>query len=542
MSIPQIAYNVLESIVGPENISQDPIDCEAHTPGPNGFETDLGVATILKTPGAVIFPATTEEVQKIVKACNRYKLPFIPVSTQWWSGRGAAKVEGALMIDLKRMGQCDIDDKHMFATVGSGLIYSQLQEEAMKRGLYTTIPGGGSQVGVVANHILYGSSPLNYRTCIANRRILGVEWVLPDGEILRLGSCALDKDDWLWGEGIGPDLRGMIRGFSPGWMGSMGIVTRMSVKLVPFQPDKPMPVGITPHTAVELPLKRINWYNFILPTKDALVKAMYEIANAEIGAGLTKVPLFWRAIAKATNKEEFWELWDQESEESVLAMNVLRVLLIGFTSEKQLEYEERVLQDIIVKELGGKQTRTKPTDESWVKNADSASMWMMCGGYTSLEFDFETIDHAVAKGVDCSKLKKNYTPPLMKAYGDQGWFQVGDYGHLALFEFLTYQDPDDELKHKVDEWSVALSKMNIENRYYSAQLASHKPLFLTGPAYGPDYHKWMIKFKEEFDPDALSNPPGPADTDLFIQEAEWMKEVADWPAPKIEADKNPKFE
>ncbi|MBW2215979.1 MAG: FAD-binding oxidoreductase, partial [Deltaproteobacteria bacterium] len=102
MSIPQIAYNVLESIVGPEHISQDPIDCEAHTPGPNGFETDLGVATILKSPGAVIFPANTEEVQKIVKACNRYKRPFIPISTQWGSGRGAAKVEGALMIDLKR--------------------------------------------------------------------------------------------------------------------------------------------------------------------------------------------------------------------------------------------------------------------------------------------------------------------------------------------------------------------------------------------------------------------------------------------------------
>ena len=57
---------------------------------------------------------------------------------------------------------------------------------------------------------------------------------------------------------------------------------------------------------------------------------------------------------------------------------------------------------------------------------------------------------------------------------------------LALFEFLTYQDPDDELKHKVDEWSIAIAKMNIENRYYTALLASHKPLFLTGPAYGPD--------------------------------------------------------
>ena len=62
------------------------------------------------------------------------------------------------------------------------------------------------------------------------------------------------------------------------------------------------------------------------------------------------------------------------------------------------------------------------------------------------------------------------------------------------------------------------------------------------PAYGPDYHKWMIRFKKEFDPEALSNPPGPADMDLFIQEAEWMQKVKDWPAPKIEADKNLKFE
>jgi FAD/FMN-containing dehydrogenase len=527
MSIPKEAYSVLESIVGSEYISEDPVDCEAHTPGPNGFETDLGIATIMKRPGCVIFPSTTEEVQKIVRTCNRYKIPFMPVSTQWWSGRGAPKVNDAILLDLKRMDCCEIDERHMYAVVGSGIIYSQLQEEAMKRGLYTTVPGGGSQVGVVANHILYGSSPLNYRTCIANRRILGVEWVLPSGEILRLGSLAFNKDDFLWGEGIGPDLRGLIRGFSPGWMGSMGIVTKMSVKLFPFQPDKPIPTGISPETALELPLSRMRWYNFIMPDKDAVVKAMYEIGKAEIAAGVTKVPLFWRAIAKANNKEEFWEIWDKESEESVAAMNVLRVLLIGFTSERQLEYEEGVLLDIM-EELGGKQARTKPTDESWIKNADSAGMWMMCGGYTSLEFDFESIDHAIEKGVDCSALKKDFTPPLMRAYGDQGWFQVGDFGHVALFEFLTYHDPDDEEIHKVDKWAIALAKLNINKRYYTAQLASHKPLFLTGPAYGPDYHKWMLRIKEEFDPNNLSNPPVPADYDMFIDEAEWMKEIKDW--------------
>ena len=101
------------------------------------------------------------------------------------------------------------------------------------------------------------------------------------------------------------------------------------------------------------PLKRVNWYNFILPSKEALIKAMYEIGKSEIASGVTKVPLFWRAIAKADNKEKFWELWNEETEEAVAAMHVLRILIIGFTSEKQLEYEERVLLDIM-EELGAK--------------------------------------------------------------------------------------------------------------------------------------------------------------------------------------------
>jgi len=38
----------------------------------------------------------------------------------------------------------------------------------------------------------------------------------------------------------------------------------------------------------------------------------------------------------------------------------------------------------------------------------------------------------------------------------------------------------------------------------------------------------MLKIKEEFDPQNLSNPPTPADYDMFIDEADWMKEIKDW--------------
>ncbi len=53
-----------------------------------------------------------------------------------------------------------------------------------------------------------------------------------------------------------------------------------------------------------------------MPSKEAQVKAMFEIGKAEIAGAVTKVPLFWRSIAKAEDKEHFWELWGKENEKT----------------------------------------------------------------------------------------------------------------------------------------------------------------------------------------------------------------------------------
>ena len=82
----------------------------------------------------------------------RYKVNYVPAST-FWISHCAAKRPNSILLDLKRMNDLEIDEENMYAVVGPGVIYSQLQEEAMKRGLYTTVPGGGAQVSVLANHI-----------------------------------------------------------------------------------------------------------------------------------------------------------------------------------------------------------------------------------------------------------------------------------------------------------------------------------------------------------------------------------------------------
>jgi len=186
----------------------------------------------------------------------------------------------------------------------------------------------------------------------------------------------------------------------------------------------------------------------------------------------------------------------------------------------------------IITQLGGEARRTRPTDESWFKNADSAGMWLMCGGYVSVDYVIETVEHAIPHGENYAKLKRNYTPPLMPDYGDPGWFQSFGLGHEGYSEFLIYWDPG-ENTDGVDQFYLETSKENIRKRFYTSLLGSHQPLYLTGPAYGPNYHKWILKVKDEFDPKFVCHPPVPLAHDEFVEQAEWMKPLKDWEGPEV---------
>ena len=147
MGLSREIYQTLESIVGSENISDDPAICEADFKGGAGeFIHDRGAIR----PACVILPGNTSEVREIVRVATRYNLPFIPFST-FYIAFCSPKRPNAIMMDLKRMNRLEIDDKNMYAIVEPGVSVSQLQAESMKRGLYVLSPGCGSQASVLAN-------------------------------------------------------------------------------------------------------------------------------------------------------------------------------------------------------------------------------------------------------------------------------------------------------------------------------------------------------------------------------------------------------
>ena len=86
MSIPREAYQTLQSIVGAEWVSDDPAICAADRYCSLSDPTDA-----MLRPACSIEPASTEEVQAIVKVANRYKLPFVVTSTFYGADTYARK-------------------------------------------------------------------------------------------------------------------------------------------------------------------------------------------------------------------------------------------------------------------------------------------------------------------------------------------------------------------------------------------------------------------------------------------------------------------
>jgi hypothetical protein len=528
--VSRAAYNALVNIVGPEWVTDDAAITESYVKG--GEIHDCIYQRGQQPPGVVVMPKNTEEVQRIVKVCFRYHLPYTPIGA-FWGVHCGGKVPFHVSIDLSRMRGLDWDERHMAAIVEPGLIHSPLQAEAQERGLYTMTPGGGSQAAVIGNMLTCNYSPLNYRLGLATRRILGVEWVLPDGEVIRLGSLS-NSDDPFWGEGPGPDLRGLLRGYL-GWWGKVGIITKMAIKMHPlFLPERMKPVERGMLSTLEFPDNRIKWYNFRMPSEEAMRKAMREISRCEIGAAVMRVPTIWRYRGKSTSREDFWDKWgpdEKKIRESRATSSILRVLLIGYTGPKQLEYEEGILMQIM-DELGGTLGRTKQSDQSWIKNADSAGMWWPAGGYVSVEFVVETLEHSFARGKTLLKEKESkFTPPLVDEYGEEGWIQMTDMGHTSYFEFLIQWDPEHPMgKYKSGEYKawehwVASQRTAIDHGQYTANIGSLSVMGLTGPAFGPNYGEIYDKVRQAVDPKDISNPPLDLH-DRVIEEfaPKWMEE------------------
>ena len=214
MSLSKEAYRALEDIVGPENVSDDPALCDSYAFQYLAETARPNQSRFMPRPVAALMPGSTAEIQAILKTCNRYKIKVKPYTTGWYFFSAPLKDgDDTIQLDLRRMDRIlEIDDKNMFAVVEPYVISAQLQAEVMKLGLNINVTGAGAGTSPLASATSYsGGGPGNIWLGHNSENLLGLEWVMPRGDILRTGSLGSGAG-WFCGEGPGPSLRGLCRG------------------------------------------------------------------------------------------------------------------------------------------------------------------------------------------------------------------------------------------------------------------------------------------------------------------------------------------
>jgi glycolate oxidase len=204
----------LMKIVGPKRILHSEEQLSVYTC--DGYVAEKG------KPRMVVFPESTEEVSQIVKVLYDNRIPFLPRGAGTGLSGGATPMNNEVIINLVRMNKllC-VDFDNMRATVQPGHVNLMLTKKIAKDGWYYA-PDPSSQtactIGGNFAENAGGSHCLKYG--VTTNHIVSAKVVLPDGEILEIGSE--------FGDPHGYDLLGLLVGSE----GTIGIATEIVVRIL----------------------------------------------------------------------------------------------------------------------------------------------------------------------------------------------------------------------------------------------------------------------------------------------------------------------
>jgi glycolate oxidase len=189
-------------------------------------------------PEAVAFPLTTQQIARIMCCANQHKIPVIPRGAGSGFVGGSLPVEGGIVLVLTKMNRIvTIEPENLTATVEPGVVTGNFQQEVEKVGLfYPPDPASLKFSTMGGNAAVCAGGPRCVKYGVTKNYILGLEVVLPTGEIIRTGVQTL--------KGVaGYDLTSLFIGSE----GTLGIITEITVKLIPLPPAKKCMLAIFPH-------------------------------------------------------------------------------------------------------------------------------------------------------------------------------------------------------------------------------------------------------------------------------------------------------
>jgi glycolate oxidase len=176
--------------------------------------------------GVVCFPETADEVQAAVRIARAYGRAVVPRGAGTGLSGGAVPMDGALVIVTTRMNRIlSVDAEERVAWVEPGVLNLDLSKAVAHLGLHFAPDPSSQQSCSVGGNVANNSGgPHCLAYGVTSAHVLAVEVVLPSGDVAMLG-------------GVDPDPAGYdLRGAFVGSEGTMGIATKIAVRLTPVPP------------------------------------------------------------------------------------------------------------------------------------------------------------------------------------------------------------------------------------------------------------------------------------------------------------------
>lgn len=239
------------------------------------YESD-GLTAYRQPPLLVVLPETTAQVSQVLRWCHQHGIKVVPRGSGTSLSGGALPLADAVLLGMARFNRIlDIDYHDRIVVTQPGVTNLAVTQAVEHAGFYYA-PDPSSQIACsIGGNVAENSGGVHcLKYGLTTNNVLGVELVMIDGEVLRLGGRALEP--------AGLDLLGLVVGSE----GLLGVVTEVTVAILP-RPEcaRALLIGFTTVEAAGEAVAAIIAAGIIPAGMEMMDKAATHAAEAFVHAG-----------------------------------------------------------------------------------------------------------------------------------------------------------------------------------------------------------------------------------------------------------------
>ena len=213
--LPEGFLSKIRTIVGDSHVLTDEISRN---------EYGVDALQLGSQPDLVVLPRDTREISKIAYECNQARVPLTPRGAGTGYSGGAVPLHRGVLMSLERLNKIlEINQESLYAVVEPHVVTADLQQAVEELGLFYPPDPASLHRSVIGGNVAEcAGGPRAFKYGTTKRYVLGLEAVLPTGEIIRTGGKSVKNV-------AGFDITQLLVGSE----GTLAIVTQIILRLVP---------------------------------------------------------------------------------------------------------------------------------------------------------------------------------------------------------------------------------------------------------------------------------------------------------------------